>query len=65
MKLGTAAASGVQSAILAMGDYMVTQNNGIVTGTAEESIKNLGTLSQEGMNNVDNAIINIMVEANN
>lgn len=64
LKLGTAAASGVQSALLAMGGYSACKNNGIVTGTAEQAIKNLGTLSRNGMGNVDKTIIDIMVSAN-
>ena len=64
LKLGTAAASGVQSSLLAMQGYYACKNNGIVTGTAEQSIKNLKTLSDIGMSNVDRTIINIMVDAN-
>ncbi len=62
-KLGTAAAAGVQSSLLAMGGYYACKNNGIVTGTAEESIKNLKTLSEKGMSNVDRTIIDIMLHA--
>lgn len=65
LKLGTAAVSGVQAAIYAMDGYVIDQNSGIVTGTAEESINNLGQLSQQGMGQVDNAIINIMLQGNN
>lgn len=62
-KLGTAAAAGVQSSLLAIGGYYACKNNGIVTGTAEESIKNLKTLSEKGMYNVDRTIIDIMLQA--
>ncbi len=62
-KLGTAAAAGVQSSLLAMGGYYACKNNGIVTGTAEQSIKNLKTLSEKGMSNVDRTIIDIMLHA--
>lgn len=64
LKLGTAAAAGVQSSILAMEGYYACKNNGIVTGTAEQSIKNLKTLSDNGMSNVDRTIIDIMLHAN-
>jgi L-cysteine desulfidase len=60
LKLGTAAASSVQSAIYALYNHYAHDNNGIVTGTAEESIKNLGILSKKGMSNVDKTIIEIM-----
>ncbi|SHJ15206.1 L-cysteine desulfidase [Dethiosulfatibacter aminovorans DSM 17477] len=60
LKLGTAAASAVQSAIYALYNHYASDNNGIVTGSAEESIKNLGILSKKGMSNVDATIIEIM-----
>ena len=63
LKLGTAAAAGVQSSILAMEGYYACKNNGIVTGTAEQSIKNLKILSDQGMTNVDRTIIDIMLNA--
>lgn len=63
LKLGTAAASGVQSSILAMDGYYACKNNGIVTGTAEQSIKNLKVLSDVGMVDVDKTIIDIMLQA--
>lgn len=63
LKLATAASSGVQSALLAKGGYTVDKDNGIVTNSAEESIKNLGSLSKYGMDNVDNTIIDIMLSS--
>lgn len=63
LKLATAASSGVQSAMLAKGGYTVDKDNGIVTNSAEESIKNLGSLSKFGMDKVDNAIIDIMLSS--
>lgn len=64
LKLGTAAASGVQSAIFSINGFSACKNNGIVTGSAEEAIKNLGILSKKGMSNVDKTIIEIMEAAN-
>ncbi len=64
LKLGTAASAGVLSSILAMEGFYACKNNGIVTGTAEESIKNLKYLSDKGMSTVDKTIIEIMVNAN-
>lgn len=64
LKLGTAAASGVQSAIFSINGFSACKNNGIVTGTAEEAIKNLGILGKKGMSNVDKTIIEIMEAAN-
>lgn len=61
LKLGTAAESGVQAAMLAMKGCRVDGKNGIVAKTAEQSIKNLGALSENGMGSVDKAVIDIMV----
>lgn len=63
LKLGTAAASAAQSALFALNGFSVNENNGIVTGTTENSIKNLGILSKKGLLNLDNAIIEIMQSA--
>lgn len=60
LKLGTAASSGMQAAMMAIDEVFVTESNGIVAATAEQAIKNLGTLSQDGMNDIDRTIINIM-----
>ncbi|QSX04814.1 serine dehydratase subunit alpha family protein [Sedimentibacter sp. zth1] len=65
LKLGTAAAAGVQSSLFAMQGFYACKNNGIVTGSAEQSIKNLKSLSNNGMDNVDKTIIDIMLAANN
>lgn len=60
LKLATAAATAVQSALLAMGRVIVPSKNGIVGLTAEESIRNLGQLGVEGMTVTDNVILEIM-----
>lgn len=62
LKLGTAASAGMQSAMLATSGFYVEESNGIVAESAEQAIKNLGSLSTNGMMDVDNAIIDIMVE---
>lgn len=60
IKLSTAASVAVQSAILAINDSIVPSRNGIVAETAEETIKNLGVLSSEGMNIADAIILKTM-----
>ncbi|WBW96718.1 L-cysteine desulfidase family protein [Oceanirhabdus sp. W0125-5] len=60
LKLSTSASSAVQSALLAMNDCIVPARNGIVAETAEDTIKNLKTLSVEGMGNADSCILKIM-----
>ncbi|QZY56258.1 serine dehydratase subunit alpha family protein [Crassaminicella profunda] len=60
LKLSTSAATAVQSAILALSNNIVPAKNGIVAETAEETIKNLGTLSKEGMSITDDVILKVM-----
>jgi L-cysteine desulfidase len=62
LKLATAASTAVQSAILALGNKVVPARNGIVADTAEETIKNLGRLGQDGMGTTDRVILKIMNE---
>ncbi len=60
MKLATGAGTGVQAAILAKHGVIMPAHNGIVGRTAEESIRNLGTLSKQGMQLTDGVILDIM-----
>jgi L-cysteine desulfidase len=60
IKLSTSASVAVQSAILAINDSIVPARNGVVAETAEETIKNLGVLSLEGMSITDHVILNTM-----
>ena len=60
IKLSTSASVAVQSAILAFNDSIVHARNGIVAETAEDTIKNLGILSSEGMSIADVIILNTM-----
>ncbi|WP_432662144.1 serine dehydratase subunit alpha family protein [Wukongibacter baidiensis] len=62
LKLATSASAAVQSALLAIGNNIVPSQNGIVAETAEETIKNLGTLSDKGMNTADEVILRVMKE---
>ena len=60
IKLSTSASVAVQSAILAINDSIVPARNGIVAETAEDTIKNLGVLSSEGMSIADAVILKTM-----
>ncbi|RKD27319.1 L-cysteine desulfidase [Caminicella sporogenes DSM 14501] len=60
LKLATSAATAIQSAILAINGRIVPPRNGIVAETAEDTIKNLGMLGQDGMNITDRVILSIM-----
>lgn len=60
LKLATAASTGVHAAIWSINDTISLKNDGIVGSSAEESIRNLGVLSQKGMQLTDSTILNIM-----
>jgi len=64
LKLSTAASVAVKYALLAKHKRIVPQRNGIIAGTIETTIDNLGRLSNEGMQLTDEVIFNIMKEMN-
>lgn len=59
-KLSTSAGEAVLSAYLACEGTIVNPKIGILGGSAEESIKNIGRLCREGFNTTDDALVNIM-----
>ena len=65
LKLASSASAAVQSSIIAKYNCIVSPLNGIVGNKVEESIKNLGKVSSQGMTITDETIINIMDEMNN
>ena len=60
LKLATAASTGVHAAIWSLYGSVSYHREGIISKTAEESIKNLGILSKEGMQLTDATILDIM-----
>ena len=64
LKLASAASAAVQSAIIAKQNCFVPQKNGIVGSNVEESIQNLGRVSDKGMSVTDEVIINVMDDMN-
>ncbi len=60
LKLSTAASASVQSALLAINGSITLSRNGIIADSAEETIKNLGLISNYGMNSTDRVILDIM-----
>lgn len=60
LKLGTAAITAVQSALLALKGTQLHDPNGLSDPCAEKSIENLAALSASGMTRVDDTIIAIM-----
>ncbi|WP_122638982.1 MULTISPECIES: L-cysteine desulfidase family protein [unclassified Romboutsia] len=64
LKLASAASAAVQSAIIAKQGCYVPPMNGIVGSRVEQSIKNLGKVSDKGMSTTDKVIIKVMDEMN-
>lgn len=64
LKLSSAASAAMQSAIIAKQGCIVPEHNGIVGTTVEESIKNLGRVSDKGMTITDEVILNVMDDMN-
>lgn len=60
-KLSISVASAMEAAKLALNNLFIPSDNGILTDSAEETIKNLGKVSVEGMNNTDNVILEVML----
>ncbi|MCR2045099.1 L-cysteine desulfidase family protein [Anaerosalibacter massiliensis] len=60
LKLSTSVGEAILSSYLALDNIMTKPNNGILGNTAEETIKNLGILSRDGMLNTDKVIVDIM-----
>jgi L-cysteine desulfidase len=59
-KLSTAASEAVIQAYLAVNDIIISKFDGIVGINVEDTIKNLGALSNEGMKDMDDVILKIM-----
>lgn len=62
LKLNTAAGAAVQAALFSLQGINVKDTDGIVGTSTENTIKNMGTLSHEGMMETDKAILKIMME---
>lgn len=64
IKLSTAAGAAIKSALLAVSDSYVPVDNGVLGETIEDTIINLGKVSNDGMRDMDKVILDIMVEKN-
>lgn len=62
LKLNTAAGSAVQSALFALQGVNVDHTDGIIGGSPEKTIANMGTLSTQGMIETDRTILKILLE---
>lgn len=61
LKLATAAGTAVQSALFALQGVIVMSTDGIIGASPEQTMKNIGTLSTEGMIETDRTILKIML----
>ena len=62
LKLATAAGTAVQSALFALHGLTVGERDGIVAFTPEQTMKNMGQISTEGMIETDRTILQIMID---
>ncbi len=62
LKLATAAGTAVQSALFSLRGIDVKATDGIIGETPEQTMKNVGELSTQGMIGTDRTILNIMVK---
>ncbi|MBP7461505.1 MAG: serine dehydratase subunit alpha family protein [Candidatus Delongbacteria bacterium] len=62
LKLATAAGTAVQSALFALHGLDVKHTDGIIGLTPEQTMKNIGQLSTQGMIETDRTILKIMIE---
>lgn len=62
LKLATAAGAAVETALLTMRGVVVPCSNGIISPSAEATIRNLGLVSNPGMLQTDKVILDVMLE---
>lgn len=60
LKVSSAVQSAVQAAILALENICISQDEGIIEGCVEHTIRNLATIGTQGMKETDDLILNIM-----
>lgn len=62
LKLATAAGTAIQAALFSLTGVNVSFTDGIVGRSPEDTMKNIGTLTTQGMIETDRTILNIMLE---
>ena len=62
LKLATAAGTAVQAALFSLHGMRVSATNGIIAESPEQTMRNVGQLSCEGMVETDRTILAIMIE---
>ena len=61
LKVATGVSAAIQSANLAMNNICISDNDGIIESSIENTIRNLGIVGSVGMQTTDNIILDIMV----
>ena len=61
LKFSSGSSSAVQSAILAVDNICISENDGIIENDIEKTIYNLGKIGSAGMQNTDNIMLNIKI----
>lgn len=61
LKVASGVSSAVQSAVLALDDICISDNDGIIEKDIEKTIRNLGKIGSKGMQVTDDMILDIMV----
>ena len=62
VKIASSITSAMQAALMALNHQVLDDLNGIVNSDVEQTIKNIGTLATEGMNNADEVILQAMLK---
>lgn len=62
LKLATAVCTAAQMALLSLQGMSVSPNDGIVAESADETIRNIGRISNPGMRETDKIILQVMME---
>ncbi len=60
LKVSSAVQSAVQAAILALENICISEDEGIIEGCVEQTIRNLATIGSQGMKETDDLILDIM-----
>ncbi|MHC4322861.1 MAG: L-cysteine desulfidase family protein [Planctomycetota bacterium] len=62
LKLATAAGTAIQSALFSLHGVNVKESDGIIDFTPEQTLRNMGQISTQGMIETDRIVLQIMVE---
>lgn len=60
LKLASSSAASIQAALLAAGGVVISADNGVVGETLEETIRNIGRVSNPGMVETDSVLLSIV-----